>query len=187
MPERSPEIVRQRLDGSKSSGAPRLEERLFRFPRILVFLIGLGQHLPPGSRLRKLLLRRAVEAGLAALNRGEPEKAFSVYHPTDSKLIVGERFRGLAIGGTRGREARIRFQQAWNAEWGEFRFAPEELIDFGDRRGLVLGRIKGTGRSSGAGFDSEWAALFTVSGGWVVEEHAFWDRAEALEAAGLRE
>lgn len=87
--------------------------------------------------------------------------------------------------GTRGRDGRIRFQEAWNAEWGEFRFEPEELVDFGGNRVLVIGRIKGSGRTSGATFDGEWAALMTFADGWVVREDVFFDHAAALEAAGL--
>ena len=124
---------------------------------------------------------------MEALNRGEPQTAFSVYHPTDSELVVGERFLGLAMEGTRGRDARIRFQEAWNAEWGEFKFEPEELFDFSDNRALIIGRIRGSGRTSGAEFDGEWAALMTVADGWVVKEDVFFDHAEALEAAGLSE
>ena len=49
------------------------------------------------------------------------------------------------------------------------------------------GRIVGTGLSSGAGFDSDWAVLLTISDGRVVREQFFFDRSEALEAAGLSE
>jgi ketosteroid isomerase-like protein len=122
--------------------------------------------------------------GIAELNNGRPERAFAVYHPTDSVLAVGKRFLGLAMEEPRGREARIQFQRAWNAEWGEFRFEPDEVVDFGDRL-LIIGRIRGSGRASGAGFDGEWAALMTIKAGWIVKEEAFFDHAQALEAAGL--
>ena len=181
------EVVRQRLTVRESPPSRRFfEERLLRFPRLAAFAIRRVEHLPPRSRLRKALLRRGVQVGLAALSRGEPERVFSVYHPTDSELVVGERFAGLAIGGTRGREARIRFQQAWNAEWGEFRFDAEQLIDLGDKC-LVIGRISGSGRASGVRVDGDWAALLTVSDGWIIKEQAFFDHAEALTAAGLSE
>jgi hypothetical protein len=36
----------------------------------------------------------------------------------------------------------------------DFQFVPEELVDLGDRRVLVSGRIVGSGISSGAGFDT---------------------------------
>ena len=49
------------------------------------------------------------------------------------------------------------------------------------------GRIVGSGLTSGAGFDSDWAVLLTVSDARVVREQFFFDRADAFEAAGLRE
>ena len=60
------------------------------------------------------------------------------------------------------------------------------MIDLGDRV-LVVGRVKGSGLSSGAAVDSEWADLFTVSAGRVIREQVFFDHAEGLEAAGVSE
>lgn len=64
------------------------------------------------------------------------------------------------------------------------RFEPEEMLDLGDRL-LFVGRVKGSGISSGAGFESDWAVLLTISAGRVIREQPFFDRREALEAAGL--
>ncbi len=187
MSQENVEIVRQRL--SVDVRGSRVEERLLRFPRLLAFLARQTQRLPLRSRLRRTLISRALQAGIRVLNRGEPEIAFGVYHQ-DCELVVDRPIPGLDQG-ARGRDARIRFQQVWNAEWGEFRFEPEELLSFGDNRRLVmLGRIKATGRSSGAGLDSEWAALFTFEGGWIVKEQAFLEtnaHEHALEAVGLPE
>jgi ketosteroid isomerase-like protein len=91
---------------------------------------------------------------------------------------------GLVV---RGREARVDFQRRWRAAWGEFRFVPEELIDLGDGRALVAGRMKGRGLSSDAAVDSDWAYLATVSAGRVIREQVFLDRGEALDAVGLSE
>ncbi len=93
----------------------------------------------------------------------------------------------MGVEGTHGRDPRIRFQQRWIAEWGEFRFEPDEMLDLGDHRLLVVGHVKGAGISSGAAFEEEWAALLTLSAGWVIREDAFFDHAEALEAVGLSE
>jgi ketosteroid isomerase-like protein len=71
------------------------------------------------------------------------------------------------------------------AEFREFRFESEELVDLGDSRVLMVGRMKGIGRTSGAAVDHDWAALFTFAAGWVIREQVFLDRAEALEAAGV--
>jgi hypothetical protein len=53
---------------------------------------------------------------------------------------------------------------------------------------LVIGRIRSGGLSSGARIDSDFANLFTLSArGRVIREQVYFDRAEALEAAGLPE
>jgi ketosteroid isomerase-like protein len=166
----------------------RLEERLgLRFPGVMAFLTRLLWRLPRRSRLRQAVLRRLVQLGHEALNRGDLEVAFARYDP-HVELVSDSRFVGLGFDRVyRGRAERVRFQQRWVAEWGDFRFEPEELIDLGDGRLFVHGRIVGSGLTSGAGFDSEWAVLLTISDGRVVREQFFFDRAAALEAAGLRE
>ena len=180
------EIVRQRMSVRANARRRLVEERLLRFPRLVAFLARQALRLPLRSRLRRTLIRRVIQTGVQVLNRGEPEIAFGIYH-RDCELVLDRPFPGLPQE-AQGRDARIRFQQQWNAEWGEFWFEPEELISFGDNRSLlVLGRVKGTGRSSGAGTDGQWAALFTLKGGWIVKERAFFDHAQALSAAGLSE
>ena len=186
MSRESVEIVRQRMSIQGKARPHPMEELLLRFPRLVAFLARQALRLPLRSRLRRTLIRRAVQTGVQVLNRGEPEIAFGVYHP-DCELVLDRLFPGLPQR-TRGRDARIRFQQQWNAEWGEFWFEPQELVSFGDNRSLlILGRVKGTGRSSGAGTDGEWAALFTLKRGWIIKERAFFDHAQALNAAGLSE
>ena len=88
---------------------------------------------------------------------------------------------------TRGLEARVRFQRQWNDEWGDFRIYPEEVIDLADGRLLVVGRMEGSGLSSGAAVVNEWAVLYRLSAGRVVREQIFFDPGGALEVVGLRE
>jgi ketosteroid isomerase-like protein len=187
MSEENVEVVRQPM-AVRAHSRRRLEERLgLLFPGGLAFFARLAWRLPPRSRLRRALIRRAVQLGLEATNRGDFEAAFAaLYHP-DIELIAVGTFITLGHEPVyRGREERIRFQERWRAEWGEFRFEPEELIDLGDRL-LLVGRVTGTGLSSGVAVDNDWADLFTISAGRAIREQVFFDRAEALEAAGLSE
>jgi ketosteroid isomerase-like protein len=134
------------------------------------------------------MLRRALRLGFEAVNRGDYEAAFALYHP-DVETIVPPVLAGLGLDPVvRSREQRFRFQQRWTAEWGEMRFEPEEVIDLGDRV-LVVGRVNGSGLGSGAAFENEWAQILTLSDsdGRVIRDHAFLDHREALEAAGLSE
>jgi ketosteroid isomerase-like protein len=165
----------------------RFDERVgVRFPGALGFLYRLVWRLPSHSRLRRAVFRRAVQLGVEAINRRDYAAAFASYDP-HVELILDSRLVGLGFDRVyRGREERVRLQQRWFAEWGDFRFAPKELIDLGDRRIFVSGHIVGGGLSSGAAFDSDWAILLTASpGAKVIREDVFFDRDEALEAVGL--
>ena len=165
----------------------RLEERLaLQFPRGVILLVRAVWRLPPHSRLRQAYLRHAVQVGFGALNRGDVEAAVATYHP-GVELELPKEFVGLGLDPPdRGREERVRFERRWNAEWGKVQYELEEIIDLGDRL-LVIGRFEGSGPSSGAGFDNEFAEIFTISAGRVIREQAFFDHAEALKAAGLRD
>jgi ketosteroid isomerase-like protein len=187
MSEENVEVVRQPII-LRPSSRRRLEERLaLRFPRAVTLLTRSVLRFPPRSRLRRAVLKRAVVTGWEAMNRVDLEAGLALYHP-DVESIVDPDMTALGFDETvRGRERRLHNLRQVYAEFHEFRFDPDELIDLGDDRLLVVGRMKGTGRNSGAPFDSEWANLWTISAGRVIRDHVFRDRAEALEAAGLSE
>jgi ketosteroid isomerase-like protein len=178
------EVVRQPI-ACRAHTRRRLDEHLgVLFPRALNLAARAVWRLPPRSRLRQALLRRFVQLTFEASHREDYEAAFGLMHP-DCETIFPAKFATVGTETrTRGREARIRFERQWRAEWGEFRFQPEELIDLGDRV-LVLGRVKGSGLTSRAPFDIEWADLFTISAGRTIREQPFFSQDEALKAAGL--
>jgi hypothetical protein len=89
----------------------------------------------------------------------------------------------LGLEAANRRDSKVAFQDRWQADWGGFRFEPEELIDLGNRV-LVVGHMKGSGLSGGAAVDNDWAYLVTFSGGRVRHEQIFLDRGEALEVVG---
>jgi ketosteroid isomerase-like protein len=81
--------------------------------------------------------------------------------------------------------------RAW---WGqmhevseELRFEPEEMIDAGGGRVVVVCRVVGRGKVSGADFDLPTFNVWTVSNGTIVSCMTYNEYAEALEAVGLRE
>jgi ketosteroid isomerase-like protein len=191
MPRENVEVVRQPVSVADRSRR-RLEERFaLRFPRALALLAGatwrLYLLLPPRSRLRQAIVRRYIQHGVEAVNRRDLEAAFVLYHP-DGESIFDQRVVALGFEPVyRGREARIEAQRRWIDEWGEERTEPEELIDLGGGRLLLLVRNTGKGHSSGAVVDRNNAFLFTLSAGRVIHEQLFLDRKAAFEAAGLHE
>ena len=87
----------------------------------------------------------------------------------------------------RGREAFKRFlaeiEQGWE---GSASLGVGEIFSLGDR---VVARADwgGRGRASGIELRSSLTAIFTVREGQIVRVEYFFDHAQALEAAGLRE
>jgi ketosteroid isomerase-like protein len=67
-----------------------------------------------------------------------------------------------------------------------YRMIPEEFIDAGGDQVLVFSREGGRGRGSGAEVVTQPTAhLWTIRGGKAIRMQSYWDRADALEAAGL--
>jgi ketosteroid isomerase-like protein len=67
-----------------------------------------------------------------------------------------------------------------------YRMRPEEFIDAGGDMVLVFSREGGRGRGSGAEVESHPTAhLWTLRDGRAVRMRSYWDRGEAMRAAGL--
>ena len=70
----------------------------------------------------------------------------------------------------------------------DYRMAPEEFIDAGGDQVLVFSREGGSGKGSGAAVQTHPTGhLWTIRDGMAVEMESYWERSEALEAAGLSE
>jgi ketosteroid isomerase-like protein len=70
----------------------------------------------------------------------------------------------------------------------DYRMVPEEFIDAGGDQVLVFSREGGRGRASGAEVVTQLTAhLWTIRDGKAVRMQSYWERSDALEAAGLSE
>ena len=69
----------------------------------------------------------------------------------------------------------------------DLRIEAERIIDLSGDRVLVLSRQTARGKQSGVPVEHELGELFTLRDGKIVRYESYWNRAEALEAAGLRE
>ena len=94
--------------------------------------------------------------------------------------------RALDGGGYRGREGVDRFAADTSENWAELQIIAEEFRDLGDRV-LVLGRLKGQGKGSGAPVDAPYAGILDFRGDRIWRHRVYLDRAEGLRAAGLSE
>ena len=71
--------------------------------------------------------------------------------------------------------------------FSDYRIEAERIIDVSEGRVLVLSLHTGRGKQSGVPIEHELADLFELRDGKVVSFHSYWNRADALEAAGLSE
>ncbi len=86
----------------------------------------------------------------------------------------------------RGLEAIRRYFAQWTGMFEGIDFRAEQLIDAGDKV-FAWVRFSGTGATSGAPVEMEQAQIWTFRDGKVVRVEEYFDRREALEAAGLQE
>lgn len=104
-------------------------------------------------------------------------------HPEIEFARIGSELPDFA-GEWRGldglRQATVEYLNVWE----DYRFEVERFIDLGDRV-LVLETQTARGRRSGAITSQEVGTLLTLRDGLIVRWVYYWDRAEALEAAGV--
>ena len=89
-------------------------------------------------------------------------------------------------GHFRGAEGFLRFLEQFWEGFDEAHAEPEEFIEAGDSVLAVI-NFRGRGKQSGAEVNMEFFQLWTFRDGKVTRGQGFFDREEALEAAGLRE
>ena len=141
-----------------------------------------------GGEILRAMAQRNVERLKAAYkdwNRGSPAAFLDSLHP-EVEFHQAAGFPGMGV--YRGPEAVASAMDELVATFDDFRADPEEIIELEDGRLLVFVRLSGRGRGSGAPFDVAGAHLITpASNGTLRRFEAYFDREEALEAAGLRE
>jgi ketosteroid isomerase-like protein len=125
--------------------------------------------------------RRAVDA----YNRRDVDAWFAEFatpdfewHPGLVRALDGSRYRG--------REGIERFVADTSENWEELQSVAEEFRDLGDRV-LVLGRLKGRGKGSGAPVDQPYAGIFDFRDEQIWRYRVYLDRAEGLRTVGLSE
>jgi ketosteroid isomerase-like protein len=106
-----------------------------------------------------------------------------IYHP-DAMWVTAREDPDAATH--RGLDAIGDYFAQWTEMFGGIDLRAEELIDAGDRVFAWM-QFSGEGSASGAPVKMEQAQLWFFRDGKVVRVEEYFDRAEALEAAGLSE
>ena len=93
----------------------------------------------------------------------------------------------IQSGGTyRGHAAVLDWMKEWAEAWDEIDYTPEEFTEAGDS---VLVRVlyEGRGKGGGVRVEGRFWYLLKLRNGMLLSWRLYPDKAEALEAAGLRE
>ena len=125
--------------------------------------------------------RRVIDA----YNRRDVDGLFAELATPDFEYYPAV-VQALDGGGYRGREAVERFKVETSEHWEELQSLPEEFRDLGDRV-LVLGRLRGRGKASGAPVNTPQAVILDFRGDRIWRSRVYLDHAEGLRAAGLSE
>jgi len=125
------------------------------------------------------IARRLAEA----FERGGLDEFREYYHP-DIEWHEDPSFPEAGV--YRGLEAVEAYNRQFLAEFAEIHYEQQELIDANDSVVAKM-RIHGRGKASGATFELSAWWVFTLREGRLIRVHAYLDRTQALESAGLRE
>ena len=166
---------------------PVIDQIQLRLPRLVDYLLAGMTRLPPGSAIRKRLLRRVLCGGFDALGRMDVEVAVLGYEPDCENLLFGAAGLGLA--------ERYLGHQGWRdligdvyEIFGEPHFTVKRVLDGGDRWVVEVDFV-GHGRASGAQVVLNWGTVYFLSArGKISRQEYFWQQDgwnSALKAAGL--
>ena len=181
----SEQFVRIPLPLRRSCGRTFDQRLLLRFPWLAVMPLWLLDQLPPTSRLRQTVLRRAGRLGIEAFNRRDFEVA-RVGHHTDCEYLPPSEMieAGLAKSSYRGPAGYRELMSAWSHA-GDLHLENAELIDLGDRWLVLAALSLRWHRRADTAFSRTWASVLTLKSGRPIREQYYWNDAEAYHAAGL--
>jgi ketosteroid isomerase-like protein len=162
---------------------------MLRAPRLTRRLAKLVLALPPGSPIRRRVVKWLIARLWAALSRGDDEVVllgfdreleFNVIGAGGGLPGVGERVHGHA--------GWLEFIELWRAEWAgaELIHTPEALVDLGDRL-VTRMTVSARGANSGVDVAQTMGIVSWVAGGVVVRQDNYWEWSECVEALGLDE
>jgi ketosteroid isomerase-like protein len=173
------------LPSERAARRRTLDERLFvHFPAAYRLFTKRLMRLPPRSRLRRRLLTRNAGRTAAAANRRDFDVLFLALDPDiDYRAAQGALDDRGPIHGEDALRAHV---QDWFDTFDDFRQEPVELIDAGEKI-ISVNRVTGRAKLSGVETELTYAALYTYRDGKIAVGREYFTRAEALEAAGLRE
>jgi ketosteroid isomerase-like protein len=122
---------------------------------------------------------------IGAISRGDIDAAFEC--ASQDFEADWSNSRGLLSGVHRGRDQARDSFESFLEPWASLRWEPEELIELEDDRVLTVSAFRMRGHGSGVEVNARGASIWTIRDGEAAAVKLYQSKAEALEAAGLRE
>jgi ketosteroid isomerase-like protein len=125
-----------------------------------------------------------TQAGYEAFNRGDIDGPLAICAPD---VEWHDAAAPLDTSAVTGKDAVRAFFETVMEPWEEIRREPDEIIDIGGDRVLVLFTQSVRGKGSGIEVDAQAGDLLTFREGRLARWIGYTDRAQALAAVGLSE
>jgi ketosteroid isomerase-like protein len=150
---------------------------------VLRLLLRVFTLLPPGSHLRRRILKRSLARGFEAARRDDHAVGLLFYEPDVEMRTSAE------IAGVLGLPERYYGHQGYLEAWSDmkqdmddFRIEPEEVIDLGDHV-AVRGTLRGRGRASGVLTRQTAGFIYHFSPrGLIARQELHWTWEDVLDA-----
>ncbi|MGH2961036.1 MAG: nuclear transport factor 2 family protein [Solirubrobacterales bacterium] len=126
-----------------------------------------------------------VRGIIDAINRGDIDAV--VESATEDFVTDWSNSRGLLSGIHRGRDQVREAFESFLEPWDSLRWEPEELIELDEDRVLTVSRLQMRGRGSGVEVNASGASIWTIRDRRAAAITLYQSKAEALEAAAVRE
>ena len=127
----------------------------------------------------------SLGADAAGIVRGDYDDVFRDYFHPEFEVVPPFAYPD-SESSYRGPDGLRRWFGQMDEIWSDFRFEPERFFDVGERV-VVFVRVSGAAKGSGPALAISTAHVLTLRDGRVTRTEIFLDRAEALDAVGLRE
>ena len=132
------------------------------------------------SRENVEVARQAIDA----INRGDSEALAAISHP---EMEFHSALATIEGGVYSGPQAWRTYLDDMSGAWADWRIDAPRLIEAPEDRVVLIYRLVGTGRASGAPVEQPIGAVADFRDGKLWRVQGYFDPADALEAVGLRE
>jgi hypothetical protein len=157
---------------------------MLRFPALSDRLLAAAARVPPGSQMRRRLLKRAFARGMELLNRNQIDALLRFAYEPDFEMRVvgfGPAFTELYLG----HEGSRRFDREFREVFGDPHYNVEQLVDLGDTL-LARVSVETQGAASGVPTGATMGWVYYLSpAGKVARQDFVWTWDEAAAEAGL--